>query len=107
RTGQRRDVALADRLRELRRRARGVRSAVEGVGVEEARQRTELEAFGGLDERPEDVLPAEHPVGEEVEPRILLEGDELGEVALDLLVDRLLARPAAVEVARRLDELLR
>ena len=60
-----------------------------------------------LDDRPEDVLPAEHPVGEEVEARSLLNGDELAEIALDLLVDRLLARATAIEVARRLDELLR
>src|SRR5205085_9994632 len=60
-----------------------------------------------LEERPEEGLPAQHPVGEEVEARLLLDADELAEVAPDLLVDRLGARPAAVEVARRLDERLR
>ena len=84
--------------------ARG--SAVEGVRVEKARQGAGLEPVGRLDERPEDVLPAEHPVREEVEPRLLLDRDELGEVALDLLVDRLGRRAPAVEVARRLDERL-
>ncbi len=81
--------------------------AVEGVRVEETRQRAALEPFGRLHERAEHVLPAQHPVGEEIEPGILLGRDELLEIALDLLVDGVLRRPAAIEVARRLDELLR
>ena len=81
--------------------------AVEGVRVEEARERAALEAVGRLDEGAEDVLPAQHPVGEEIDPGILLGRDELLEIALDLRVDGVLRRPAAIEVARRLDELLR
>ena len=101
---KRADVALADRLCERRRGRRCARGAIEGVRVEEARQRAGVEPVGGLDERPEDVLPAQHPVGEEVEAGVLLGRDQLGQVALDLLVDRLLRRAAAVEVARRLHE---
>src|SRR4029077_16719020 len=82
-------------------------SAVERVRIEEPRERALLQAVRGFDDRPEDVLPAEHPVREQVEPRGLLDGDELAEIPLDLLVDRLLARATAIEVARRLDELLR
>ena len=66
-----------------------------------------LQAVRRLDDRPEDVLPAKHPVSEQVEPCGLLDGDELAEIALDLLVDRLRARAPAIEVARCLDELLR
>jgi hypothetical protein len=106
RAGQWGDVAAVQRLRQLRTPV-GTGSAIEGVRVEEARERALLQAVGGLDDRPEDVLPAEHPVGEEVEPRGLLDGHELSEVALDLHVDGLLARAPSIEVARRLDELLR
>jgi hypothetical protein len=52
------------------------------------------------------ILPGEHSVCEQVEPRGLLCRDELGEVALDLLVDGLLASPAAVEVTSRLHKQL-
>ena len=89
-----------------RRGRRRARRPEEGVRVEEARERAGLEAVGRLHEGAEDVLPAQHPVGEEVEARGLLDGDELGEVALDLLVDRLLRRAPAIEVARRLHERL-
>ena len=103
---KRRDVALVERNAEARLALR-MGGAVEGVRVEEARERAALEAVRRLDERAEDVLPAQHPVGEEVDPGILLGRDELLEIALDLRVDGVLCRPAAIEVARRLDELLR
>ena len=60
-----------------------------------------------FDEGPEDVLPAQHPVREEIEARVLLRRDELSEISVGLLVDRLGSRPPTVEVARRLDERLR
>ena len=101
------DEAAVQRLGQRRRRRRRARSAIERVRVEEACERARLEPVGGIDDRPEDVLPAEHPVCEEVEADCLLDGDEVAEIALDLFVDRLPARPAAIEVARRLHELLR
>jgi hypothetical protein len=52
-------------------------------------------------------LPAQHPVGEEIDAGGLLDGDELREVALDLVVVRFRCRAPTVEVARRLDERLR
>ena len=42
-----------------------------------------------VDERTEDVLPAKHPVGEKVEPGVLLRGDEALQVAVELRVDLL------------------
>ena len=107
RAGQRGDVAAVQRLGQLRSLAGGARSTVERVRVQEAGERALLQPVRRLDDRPEDVLPAEHPVREQVEPRGLLDGDELAEIALDQLVDRLRARAPAIEVARRLDELLR
>jgi hypothetical protein len=107
RAGQRRDVALVERPGQLGPVVGCARSAVEGVRVEEARERSGLEAVGSLEQRPEVVLPAQHPVGEEIEAGGLLLRDQLGEVALDLLVDGVLRRPPAVEVARRLDERFR
>src|SRR5205823_4556607 len=53
------------------------------------------------------ILPAQHPVGQQVETGVPLDGDELGKVALDLLVDRLLRGAAAIKIAGRLDELFR
>ena len=104
--GELRDVTLVERPRELRRRASGLGGAVEGVGVQETRQRAGLEPVRRLEQRAEVVLPAQHAVRQEIEARGLLRRDERGEVALDLLLDSLLRRAAAVEVARRLDERL-
>src|SRR5207247_11279129 len=88
--------------------ARGrARRPEEGGRVEETRQGARPEALAALYHGAEDVLPAQHPVGQEVEPGLLLNRDELGEVTLDLLVDRLRRRAPTVEVARRLDERLR
>ena len=53
---------------------------------------------------PEEVLRAQHPVGQQVEAGLLLNRDELGEVAFDLLVDGLLRGARPIEVARRLNE---
>src|SRR5205823_1742020 len=107
RAGERRDVALGERLAQARlARGRG-RRAIEAVRVQEPRERAGLETFASLEERPEEVLPAQHPVGEQVEAGLLLDADELVEVAPDLLVDRLGGRATAIEVARRLDERLR
>ena len=103
---QGRDVALVERRAQLWRRSRRLRRAVEAVRVEETGERSGLQAVREVEQRPEMVLPAQHPVGEEIEPGVLLAGDEGGAVALDLLVHGLLRRPPAVEVARRLDELL-
>jgi hypothetical protein len=83
-----------------------VRRAIEGVRVEEARQRAGLQTLGRLEHRPEEVLPAQHPVGQQVEGRLLLNRDELRKVAFDLLVDGLLRSAPPVEVSRRLDESL-
>jgi len=48
------------------------RSAEEGVVVEPANEPPRLQARTRLHERPEDVLPAQHPVREVVEPRLTL-----------------------------------
>src|SRR5439155_16505786 len=85
RAGERRDVALVQRALEARLAGR-LRRAVERVRVEEAGQGARLEPVGLLEQRPEVVLPPQHPVGEEVEPGGLLRLDERREVALDLLV---------------------
>ena len=106
RARKRRHVVLVERRREPRVRSRRARRTVERVGVEEAGERAGLEPSCGAEERPEVILPAEHSVRQQVEPRRLLGRDELRDVALDLLVDRLGRRPAAVEVARRLHERL-
>src|SRR5262249_14175640 len=104
---QRSCIPRAERAVELRHRRRRMRRAVEGVRIEEARQRTRLQAIGFLEQRPEEILPAQHPVAQQVEPRVLLDGDELRQVALDLVVDGLLGGAPPVEVPGRLDELLR
>src|SRR6266540_816855 len=104
---KRRDIALIERLAELRLCVRHLGSAVEGVRVEEARQGARFEALARLDQRAEEVLPAKHPVGKQVQARLLLDGDKLLEVKVDLLVHRLNGCPAPVEIARGLHERLR
>src|SRR5436190_9978772 len=78
--------------------------AIEGVRVEEACQRARLQALARLKHPSEEVLPAQHPVGQQVESGLLLNRDELREVAFDLLVNGLLRGASTIEVARRLDE---
>ena len=76
------------------------------VFVEEARHRAGLEPRACLDERPEEVLPAQHAVGQQVDLGRLLDGNQLLQVAVDLLVVRLRRGAPTIEVARRLHEAL-
>ena len=78
RAGQRRDVTAVQRLRAAS--ARRSRRSAPGRSVFVSRKRVSAPVSrpsAAFDERPEDVLPAQHPVGEEVEARGLLGGDEL------------------------------
>ena len=84
-----------------------MRRTIERVRIEKSSQRAGLQPVTRLEDGPEEVLPTQHPVSQQVETRLLLHGDELGEIALDLLVHGLLGRAAPIEVARRLDEPLR
>ena len=93
----------AERLRQAR-RSRRVRRSEERVRVEEARDRARLQSLARVDERPKEVLPGEHAVGEQVEAGLGLGGDqrlEIGGAPAFDVVDR---DAATVEVARRLDE---
>ena len=64
--------------------ARGRRCSCRGTGS--VRQ---VQPFARLQERAKQVLPAEHPVCQQIEPRLLLSPDERRLIALDLLLDRL------------------
>src|SRR5918996_2589888 len=80
--------------------------AAERVRVEEARQRARRQPVRRLGNRAEEVLCPKHAVRQQVVPGLLLDGDELAEVALELDLDRRFVGAAAVEIARRLDERL-
>ena len=68
-----------------------MRRPEERVRVEEAREGARLETLARVDERPEEVLPGEHAVGEEVEAGLGLGGEQRFEIggapALDVVAD--------------------
>ena len=95
----------AERLRQAR-RSRRVRRPEERVRVEEAREGACLQPLARVDERPKEVLPGEHAVGEEVEAGLGLGGDQRLEIGGAPAFDVVGRDAATVEVARRLDERL-
>src|SRR5215212_1886921 len=82
-------------------------SPVEGVGVQEARERPRFQASGGLVERPEDILPVQQAVREVVKRGLPLGVEEGAQVHFSLILDRRFGGAAPVQVAGRLHKRLR